>query len=73
MLNGVEERGFNKVRNLNNKLRRYHGASSKNIIDHMKPNLRKEPDEIIIHSGTKNMLNIINYLANVKKMIKAVH
>lgn len=43
------------------------------IIDNIKPRLRNKPDEIIIHTGTNNMLNVISYSTNVKKMVKAVH
>ena len=50
---------------------RYPGASSINIIDHLKPSLRKAPDEIIIHSVTKN-INNVNYLSNVKKIVRLV-
>lgn len=43
MVNAVEDRGLNKVKNLKNiNVLRYPGASSLDIIDHIKPSLRKE-------------------------------
>ena len=60
MLNGVQEKGLNKNADINIKIRKYPGASSTNILDHIRPSLRKELDRIIIHAGTKdhNYLNL---------------
>ena len=51
MLNGIQEKGLNKNADINIKIRKYPGASSTNILDHIKPSLRKEPDQIVIHAG----------------------
>ena len=69
MLNGIEEKGLNKDVKFNIKVRKYPGASSIDILDHLKPTLRKEPDEIIIYAGTNDLTNGSNYLHNVKKII----
>ena len=53
-------------------MRRYPGASSTDVIDHLKPSFRKAPDETIIHAGTNNITNNVNYLFNVKKIVKFV-
>ena len=42
------------------------------ILNHIKPSLRKEPDQILIHAGTNDLANIENYLKNVKKNVKLV-
>ena len=61
MLNGIHERGMNKDENIKVKIRKYPGASSIDILDH-----------IIIHAGTNDISNNANYLKNVKKIVKLV-
>ena len=41
-------------------------------MDHIKPSLRKDPDQILIHAGTNDLTNDQNYLKNVKKIVKFV-
>ena len=55
MLNGIQEKGLNKNIDINIKIRKYPGASSTDILDHIKPSLRKEPDQIVIHAGTLHL------------------
>ena len=50
-------------------MRRYPGASSIDIIDHLKASLRKVSDETFIHAGTNDITNNINCLSNVKKIV----
>ena len=68
MLDGIQEKGLNKNGDINIKIRKYPGASSTDILDHIKPSLRKEPDQIVIHAGTNDLKNDDNYLKNVKKL-----
>ena len=63
---------MNKNADINIKIRKYPGASSTDILDHIRPSLRKEPDQIIIHAGTNDLTNDHNYLNNVKKIVKMV-
>ena len=72
MLNGIHERGMNKDGNIKVKIRKYPGASSIDILDHIKPSLRKAPEQIIIRAGTNDISNNTNYLKNVKKIVKLV-
>ena len=44
MLNGVHERGMNKDENIKVKIRKYPGASTIDVLDHIKPCLRKAPE-----------------------------
>ena len=69
MLNGVQEKRLNKNADINIKIRKYHGAPSTEILDHIRPSLRKEPDKIIIHAGTNNLTDDHNYLNNLKLKI----
>ena len=72
MVNGIQEKGMNKESNMIIKIRKYPGASSTDILDHIKPSLRKDPDQILIHAGTNDLTNDQNYLKNVKKIVKLV-
>ena len=54
------------------KVRKYPGASSEDMLDHMNPTLRKKPDEIVIHAGTNDITKNINYIHNVKAMVKKI-
>ena len=72
MLNGIHERGMNKDENIKVKIRKYPGASSIDILDHIKPSLRKAPEQIMIHAGMNDISNNTNYLKNVKKILKLV-
>ena len=70
MLNGIHERGMNKDENIKVKIRKYPGASSIDILDHIKHSLRKTPEQIIIDTGTNDISNNTNYLKNAKKIVK---
>ena len=72
MLNGIQEKGLNKNADMNIKIQKYPGASSTDTLDHIKPSLRKEPDQILFHAGTNDLTNDHNYLNNVKKILKIV-
>ena len=72
MLNDIHERGMNKDENIKVKIRKYPGASSIDTLDHIKPCLRKAPEQIIIHAGTNDISDNTSYLKNVKKTLKVV-
>ena len=61
---------MNKDENIKVKIRKYPGAYSIDILDHIKPSLRKAPEQITIHAGTNDISNNTNYLKNVKKIVK---
>ena len=44
MLNDVQEKGLNENTDINIKIRKYPDPSSTDILDHIRPSLRKEPD-----------------------------
>ena len=54
------------------KIRKYPGASSSGILDHIKPSLWKAAEQIIIHAGMNDISYDTNYLKNVKKILKLV-
>ena len=53
MIKGLAERGISKDHNL--KVRPQAWCTTEDIEDHIKPILRKNPDAIIIHSGTNDV------------------
>ena len=65
-----KKKELKKNADINIKVLKYHGVSSVNILDHIKPSLKKEPDQILIHAGTNDQTNDHNFLNNVKKMVK---
>ena len=48
------------------------GASTEDLIDHIKPAIRKNPDIVIIHTGTNNLQNNCNTVKKAKKLVSAV-
>ena len=72
MLNGIQEKELNKNADINIKIRKYPGASSTDILNYIKPSLRKNPDQIVIHPGTNDLTSNHNYLDDVHKIVKMV-
>jgi len=74
MLNNIDEirLNSNRSRKYNIKIRNHPGATSIDILDHLKPVIRKKPDVIIIHAGTNDITADINYLKNVKVAVKMI-
>ena len=69
MLNDIQEKELNENTDVKIKIRKYAGASSTDILDNIKPSLRKEPGQIIIHAGKNDLTSDHNYLNNVKKIV----
>ena len=53
-------------------IRKHPGSTSRDILDHIQPIVRRKPDEIIIHAGTNDLTNEVNLLNNVKKIVKDI-
>ena len=70
MLNGIQKKGLNENADMNIKIWKFPGASLTDILDNIKPSLRREPDQILIHAKTNDQTNKHNYLNNVKKSEK---
>ena len=54
------------------KIRPHPGASKDNLIDHIKPAIRKNPDIVVIHTGTNDLQNNCNIVKKAKKLVSAV-
>ena len=70
MLNGIHERPMNKDANIKAKIGKYSDSSLIDILNHIKPTLRKAPEQVIIHAGTNDLSNDTSYLNNVKNNVK---
>ena len=62
-LNYIDQHGLSnepfKVR-----VKKYSGATTEDICDHLKPEIRKKPDVVIINAGTNNLTNNSKSLEN---------
>ena len=54
------------------KMRPHPGATTADICDYIKPELRHKPDVIIIHCGTNDIENEINTVKKIKKLVKEI-
>ena len=54
------------------KIRPHPGATNIDMCDYIKPELRHQPDVIILHCGTNDMPNEINTLKKLKKLLKEI-
>ena len=53
MLNGILDEGLQKDHNV--QVKRHPGATTRDIVDYVRPVIRKKPDCIIIHAGTDDL------------------
>ena len=52
---------------------RFHpGTTTKDIVDLIKPVIRKKPDAFIIHAGTNDLINGTNTIKQVRKITKTI-
>ena len=54
------------------KIRPHPGATNIDMCDYIKPELRHQPDVIILHCGTNDIPNEINTLKKLKKLLKEI-
>ena len=54
------------------KIRPHPGASTEDLIDHIKPAIRKNPDIVVIHTGANDLQNNCNIVKKAKKLVSAV-
>ena len=47
-------------------------ATTIDICDYIKPELRQKPDVVIVHCGTNDIPNNINTVKKIKKMVKEI-
>ena len=54
------------------KMRPHPGATTIDICDYIKPELRQKPDVVIVHCGTNDTPNNINTVKKIKKLVKEI-
>ena len=54
------------------KMRPHPGATTIDICDYIKPELRQKPDVVIVHCGTNDIPNNINTVKKIKKLVKEI-
>ena len=54
------------------KMRPYPGATTIDICDYVKTELRQKPDVVIVHCGTNDIPNNINTVKKIKKLVKEI-
>ena len=68
VLNGINECGLSKHQNV--KIQNFPGGTTETILDKVETLVAEKPDCIIIHAGTNDIVNGINSLNSVKKILK---
>ena len=48
------------------------GSTTADMVDYIKPIVRKNPDALVIHKGTNNMTSDVNTLKYVRKLEKVI-
>ena len=54
------------------KIRPHPGASTQDLIDHIKPAMCKNPDIVVTHTGTNDLQNNCDIVKKVKKLVSTV-
>ena len=70
MLNGILYEGLQKDHNV--QVKRHPGATTRDIVDYVRPVIRKKPDCIIIHAGTNDLTSQEkpDTISNFRKIIE---
>lgn len=68
LLHGIHERGLTKKHSV--KVKAHGGATTRDMIDHIKPVLRRQPDTIIVHCGTNDLTANVNTIEQMEEILK---
>ena len=68
MLNNIQGRGLSKKHNVT--VCANPGAMTRDILDHIKPTLRKKPDVVIVHCGTNDLTSEAKTIENMQELIR---
>ena len=67
ILNGIHENGI-KLKDKSVSIKPYSGATSEDIYDFIKPEIRKCPETVVIHIGTNDLSRNIKTIDNLKNI-----
>ena len=48
------------------------GSTAEDMLDYIKPIAQRKPDTLIIHTGTNDLINGVNTMKKVRKLVKVV-
>ena len=68
MLKNITGSGLSKDYTV--KIRPHPGATTVDMIDYIKPELRHKPDIVILHCRTNDITNDVNTVKKIKKLVK---
>ena len=70
MLKNITGSGLSKDHTV--KIRPHPGATTVDMIDYIKLELRHKPDIVILHGGTNDTTNDVNTVKKIKKLVKEI-
>ena len=70
MLNGITEHGLDKQHRII--VKAHPGATSQDILDHIKPAVRRNPAVLIIHAATNDITSNIETVQHFKEIAEHV-
>ena len=73
IVNGVNPNRFKDCKNLNISVKPFGGSTSRDMLDYIKPIVRKRPDILVVHVGTNDLTNSVDTIENLSKLFKYIH
>ena len=70
MLKGIEQNRLSRKSNI--RVRSHPGANSIDIMDHLKPVLRRKPDGIVLHHGSNDITSNVDTYKTFKDIIEMI-
>ena len=70
MIKNITDTGISREKII--KMRLHPGATTIDIYDYIKLELRQKPDVVIVHCGTNDIPNNINTVKKIKKLVKEI-
>ena len=68
ILNGISEKGLTKKNHIV-KVRPHPGATTEDLVDHIKPVARRKPNMVILHIGTNDLTNGVNTQGKLQEVM----
>ena len=70
MIKNLTGAGISKNHNV--KVHSISGMTSNDLIDHIKPMVRKNPDAVLVHIGSNDLTDNVNTMKKIKKVVAAI-
>ena len=72
LINGILPSWFDKCENIKVKVKPFGGSTTEDMLDHVRPILKRKPDMLIFHVGTNDLTNKIDTIENLEKLVTQV-